>query len=91
MLLALALATASSAVPHHRAARIRAALRPSACATAACTAEPPRSRYRLDAPDEVPRDTKQTALATDGSACSIVGARVCTRKPRTIVTTHFPD
>lgn len=84
MLIALALAAA--AAPQPRVVAMRAALRPSACATAACTAEPARSRYRLDDDGAAPVDIKSTALATDGGQCSVVGARVCTRKPRTVLT-----
>ena len=91
MLIALTLAAAVSAAPQQRTATIRAALRPSSCTTAACTAEPPRSRYRLDPQDEVPVDIKNTALATDGSACSVIGGKVCTHKPRTIFVTDFTD
>ena len=61
------------------------------CVAAACTAEPSRSRYRLDPQVSDGIDTKRTALATDGSACSVVGGRVCTRKPRTIFVTDFTD
>lgn len=94
--IAFVLAAAAATTPAHaatpRPARARhPRLRVSSCATAACLAQPPRSRYRLDAQATGGIDPKQAALATDGSACSVVGARVCTRKPRTIFTTDFTD
>lgn len=85
MLIALTLAAAAPALPTRRAT-----MRLDAC-TAACAAEPRRSRYRLDPQADAGTDMKRTALATDGSACSIVGARVCTRKPRTLFQTDFTD
>ena len=53
--------------------------------TIACEPTPPRSRYRLDAQASDDGDTKRQALATEGSECSVVGGRVCTRKPRTLL------
>ena len=86
MLIALTLAAAAPAVPLKPVA-----IRLDSCTTAACAVEPRRSRYRLDPQVDDAIDTKRTALATDGSACSVVGGRVCTRKPRTIFTTDFTD
>jgi hypothetical protein len=86
MLLALALAAATTAAPAVPAKPLQLTL--NACATG-CTAEPTRSRYRLDPQADTGPDMKRTALATDGSACSIVGARVCTKKPRTVFATDL--
>ena len=88
MLIAFALAAAAA---HTVPLQTHLVARGVSCVGPACTADPRRSRYRLDPQDDTGVDLKQAALATDGSACSIVGARVCTRKPRTIFTTDFTD
>ena len=61
----------------------------TSCVTTTCTATPARSRYRLAPQGDLPLDMKQTALATDGSECSVVGGRVCTQKPSPILAAAF--
>ena len=84
MLALAAVITAASPVP---ARPVR--LLVSGCVTTACTSVPPRSRYRLNPQGDLPLDMKQTALATDGSECSVVGGRVCTQKPSPIIEAAF--
>lgn len=57
----------------------------AACKGADCRTEPTRSPFRLDDDDALDPDAKARALGDDGSRCSVVGARVCTRKPRTLL------
>lgn len=42
----------------------------------------PSARYRVDA-EPVRDDAKARALGTTGGQCQVVGARMCTRSPRT--------
>lgn len=49
----------------------------------------PDSRYRVDG-DMAAEDGKQRALETTGGQCQVVGARMCTRKPRTWLKTDLP-
>lgn len=60
------------------------------CTEAACAPPPRRSRYRLDPQVSDAADGKGAALAQTASPCDI-GARVCTRKPRTVFQTDFTD
>lgn len=63
---------------------------PSLLATAqgklsvAAAAEPERAdrRYRIDS-EAVVDDRKERALGTTGGQCQVVGARMCTKTPRT--------
>lgn len=58
---------------------------------AATPAEAPAdSRYRVDS-EAGGVDGKQRALQTDGGQCQVVGARMCTRKPRTWFKTDLPN
>ena len=45
-------------------------------------------RLADDAADVAPT-TKDRALDEDGTRCAVVGGRLCTRTPRTVVTTDF--
>ena len=47
------------------------------------------SRYRLPSSGDDASSAKNRALAEDGGECSIVGARVCTSKPRRILTSTY--
>lgn len=57
----------------------------AACKGPDCGTEPTRSPFRLDDDDALDPDAKARAIGDDGSRCSVVGARVCTRKPRTLL------
>lgn len=48
------------------------------------------SRYRVDG-DAAVEDGKQRALETTGGQCQVVGARMCTRKPRTWLKAELPQ
>ena len=49
------------------------------------------ARYRVeDGDDDAAPDGKTRALGVTGRPCSLVGARVCTRKPRTWVKAPLP-
>lgn len=41
-------------------------------------------KWRID-PDMEVEDGKERALGTTGAQCQVVGARMCTRKPRTVL------
>ena len=47
---------------------------------------PVRSRYRLDSQFEAAPTLKDRALREDGRRCQVVGPRMCTRPPRTLLT-----
>jgi hypothetical protein len=52
-------------------------------------AKPP-SDYRIDREDTgSATSTKDRALAEDGGRCSLIGGKVCTRKPRTWLKTDL--
>lgn len=57
-----------------------------ATAASRLSAIPPQApepgRYRIDATPRVD-DDKERALGTTGGQCQVVGARMCTRPPRT--------
>ncbi|WP_419809847.1 hypothetical protein [Sphingomonas sp.] len=62
-------------------------------AVTGCTADcavPRRSRYRLDPQISSDADTKTRALAETGRPCA-TAARLCTRRPRTLLTTSLDD
>lgn len=44
---------------------------------------PRRESFRVEHDADAAASTKDRAIAEDGARCSVVGARVCTRKPRT--------
>jgi hypothetical protein len=48
------------------------------------------SEFRIDQ-DEGPSapSTKDRALSEDGSRCSLIGGKVCTKKPRTWIRTNL--
>ena len=46
---------------------------------------PPDARYRIAGDAADPLTAQQRALAVDGGQCNVVGARLCTRKPRTLL------
>ena len=50
-----------------------------------------RSPFRLDPVAGETTTSKDRALREDGSYCSVIGARRCTRKPRTLFRTDFTD
>ncbi len=45
------------------------------------------TRYRLPLDEERTFDRKADGLQQDGRQCGLVGPKVCTRKPRTILST----
>lgn len=45
------------------------------------------ARYRLPIDDDSVFDRKADGLRQDGRECGLVGPKVCTRKPRTILST----
>ncbi|KQT33487.1 hypothetical protein ASG29_05430 [Sphingomonas sp. Leaf412] len=49
------------------------------------------TRYRIDDDDDTGPDGKTRALGVTGQPCALVGARVCTRKPRTWVKAPLPQ
>ena len=53
-------------------------------ATDPAPVEPKRSPYRIDGA-AAGATAKDRAIGEDGTRCSIVGSRVCTRKPRTVL------
>jgi hypothetical protein len=62
------------------------------CLTCAHRTEfPTRSRYRLDPATAEGTIAEDRGLREDGTRCGVIGARQCTRKPRTIFRTPFPD
>ena len=50
---------------------------------------PRRSPYRLDPNVAGPADGKDAAVGMTGSKCAVTGARMCTRKPRTIYAASY--
>ncbi len=49
---------------------------------------PPRpadERYRIAGDADTGASAAQRALAVDGGQCNVVGARLCTKKPRTLL------
>lgn len=72
---------------------VAAAVAPApACLTCAQAAPAPRrTPYRLDRTVADAPTAKDRALREDGSYCAVIGARQCTRKPRTIFRTDFTD
>ena len=49
------------------------------------------ARYRVEGSAPPEAGGKARALGDDGSRCSVTGARLCTRKPHTWLTTDFTD
>lgn len=47
------------------------------------------ARYRVEGSASRDAGSKTRALGEDGSRCSVTGARLCTRKPHTWLTTDF--
>ena len=45
----------------------------------------PKPDYRIDGHDRAAPSAKDRALSEDGQRCSVVGSRVCTRPPRTLL------
>jgi len=52
-------------------------------ATDPAPTETKRSPYRIDS-EAAGATSKDRAIREDGTRCSVVGSRVCTRKPRTV-------
>ena len=48
-------------------------------------ARPADERYRVAGEVDAGASAAQRALAVDGGQCNVVGARMCTRKPRTLL------
>lgn len=87
MLLALALMSAQAADPGAlmRAAHSRLG---AGCATG-CGA-PPDARWRVAQDDEAPgADAKARALGDGAARCGVVGARLCTKRPRRLLRAPF--
>lgn len=60
----------------------------AATLTAPVTGEPkrdPGARWRIADDGETGPDGKALAVETTGAPCDVVGARRCTRKPRTLL------
>jgi hypothetical protein len=51
----------------------------------------PRSPFRIDSSAGDARNAKDRAFAEDGQRCQVVGARMCTRRPRTLLSTPLTD
>lgn len=69
---------------------VRAGERLRAPCGEACAPASPDARFRLGDTDEAgPRAPR--AVDDQGTRCSVVGARLCTRKPRTIFSTPLPQ
>lgn len=51
---------------------------------------PAESPYRVES-EATTVDGKRRALQTDGGQCQVVGARMCTRKPRTWFKAELPN
>lgn len=52
-----------------------------------CAAAPPDARFRIEQDDAGAIGAKERAIRDTGARCSVVGARVCTRPPRTLFST----
>lgn len=61
----------------------------TAAQTPAEPSAPRRSPYRLDPNIAGPADGKAAALGATGERCSVTGARLCTRKPRTVFASSY--
>lgn len=59
------------------------------CIGASCVTKP--SPYRIVDAGERRATSKDRAIAADGSYCSVVGAKRCTSRGRTILSTDFSD
>lgn len=59
-------------------------------AAPAAEADTASTQYRIAGEASVD-DGKQRALETTGAQCQVVGARMCTRKPRTWVKAALPQ
>ena len=52
---------------------------------------PRRSPYRIDSSAGDSPDAKDRAFIEDGQRCQVVGARMCTKRPRTLLSTPLTD
>lgn len=50
-----------------------------------------RSPFRIDSDTGDSRNAKDRAFAEDGQRCQVVGARMCTKRPRALLSTPLSD
>lgn len=86
LMLLLAAPDGASALMHTARGKLS-----GACTTPGCGEPLRRSRFRIDSDPDTALDSKARAFRDTGVDCRTVGAKMCTSRGRTLLSTDFTD